>query len=232
MSILSENPMWAHALLEAWPLSSSWHMDALFNIKEQTIEYWHIHLLPSFLFVLAYFVKTRQLKNPLNLVWACIPAGLIYVLLKTPFLYPIELPDMLLHVFSASILLISLFFAADDTNYDQENLNALIFWVGIGQCLSLLFPGVSRLACSLLGLVLVRASLKDAILVSFSLQALQISVFSLTSFSQAMNSAPAFMEVLFLQVLFLTSLSMFIFLGRKAIAFCAAYRVFWIWFLM
>lgn len=228
---VSNTPELVHAALEAWPLSSSWHVEYFFGIKEQDLQLWHTHLLPAYLLIGMFFCWRKKFFCLQSLFLGLAPAGLCYFALKTPLLSAIVFDDLYLHLCAATILLLGFFCVSDDTSNSSSNIKSLIIWVGICQTLSLLLPGISRLACSTLALIFVRSTLFDLVLASFTLQAAQTLLYSLYYSPKVLTALPSYSIIALEQVIFLSSLALFCILGRKALALCATYRIFWVWFL-
>lgn len=224
------NSRLVHAFLEAWPVSSSWHMEHLFRVPSSVTESWHADLLPAYILLSVYMVYRKKLPSMQTIALAIAPALLVYALLKLSIIQPIILADETTHLIGAVVLLISVFFVRNDFTLGDYEFKKLMIAIGAFQSIALLVPGISRLACSFLALIVQGAPIIDVLLASFFLQAIQVSLWVLVNGYDYFQVSP---EILGLeQVVFLVSVGCFVYLSRAALFLSAAYRLFWLWLLV
>lgn len=218
-----------HALIEAWPVSSSWHMEHLFHLTEQQTKHWHTYLIPSYVLLAVLLSVKKQFFCIKTYILAIVPAALCYFSFKSEIANPIVLNDATTHLLGALCLFIAPFFTVGRSILTKQGLKKLIYSVGLFQCLAIAIPGLSRLSCSFLALGVQRASLLELVLVSFTLQAFQASLWAVfLGFQVEMLPAGLLIAQ---QVAFLSGVWLFVTLGSAALVLSAAYRMFWVWFL-
>ena len=141
----------AHSLFEAWPISSSWHMQALFAVQPQELEKYHILLLPILTLLL---IRSIECKLEFFVIWAIslLPTVAMYMGLKLGFVTPVVLRSDFLHIMTGLLLM---FVAYTQTYiYGHSSLKypfeLLFVYFSLLQPLSLLVPGFSRLGALML----------------------------------------------------------------------------------
>jgi hypothetical protein len=227
------NSRMIHAALEAWPVSSSWHMEHFFSLGEEVIKSWHVDLLPAYALIALFTVYKKNFFCLKTLLYALAPCVLLYLIMKFSFIDSIEFSSQATHLIAAAILITVSFFVETEAAGEAPNdFKRLLVVVGVFQSLALFFPGISRLVCCLLALTVQRSSLFDVVLASFTLQFVQVLGWALL-FQETLISPDITMSFYALeQVIFLAGLGLFILFSRFSLIAIAFYRIGWLWILM
>lgn len=226
-------PRVIHAALEAWPISSSWHMEYFFSLPQRVIKSWHTDLLPVYALIALWTIYQKKFYCLKTLFYALAPSVLLYLVMKFSFIEPIDLSFETTHLLGAAVLVTASFFVqTDPSSADSHDFKRLMILVGAFQALALLLPGISRLACCFLALTVQRSSLVDIVLASFTLQAVQVFGWALL-FQQTLLPSEVSLDFYLLeQVVFGASLALFVFFSRFSLMAAAAYRISWLWVLI
>lgn len=216
-----------HSILEAFPISSSWHLAQL-NASSTTVHNFHVWIFPIIaLYTLHQHKHSEFLKLPCwVLICSIVPTVCCYVLLKSHIiLEKIRLPAAAMHSIMGGLLLIIAI--RQIKGYDGPKLSTASVWIlsGLLQCLAMIFPGASRLGTSLLYALFYKIDFKKAFVISFSLNVITIGAgMSLDVFKNTLV-LPSALELLIASLSFIAA----IFLAHKTkwwfIGGCGAYRV-------
>ncbi len=162
--------MGLHAFLEAFPLSSSWHIQYFFQTSSSLTHLFHIYLIPIVFIVVAIeTIEHKKILNHKKFIFFCsLPAIAVYLLIKMKFLCKIHLHTWLINLLSGLLV----FIYALQQKYEFipcKNVSRprLWFWMGICQIAGIAISGFSRFGSSLLPALYYKMPFQESIVVSF-----------------------------------------------------------------
>lgn len=216
-----------HSILEAFPISSSWHLAHL-GAPSAAVHNFHVWLFPIIaLYTLHQHKRSEFLRLPFWVVLCSIvPTICCYVMLKSHILlHKIKLPAAAIHSLMGVLLL--MIAIRQIKGHDGPKLSTASVWIlsGLLQCLAMIFPGASRLGASLLYAIFYKIDFKKAFVISFSLNLITIGAGISIDILKSALVLPSATELFIASISFIAAIA----LAHKTkwwfIGACGAYRL-------
>jgi len=159
-----------HAFLEAFPLSSSWHIQYFFQTNSNVTHNFHLSMIPIIygIVTLEALYQPRILKHKFFIFFSVLPAMIVYLLIKMHIFSKISLNMGILNTLSGFLVLM----CCVQQKYRSLSLpelppHFLWFLMGCTQIFGIAISGFSRLGASLLPALFFKMPFHESLIVSF-----------------------------------------------------------------
>jgi undecaprenyl pyrophosphate phosphatase UppP len=163
-----------HSILEALPISSTWHLEYFFHLSSASVKILQLGLLPALLSIM--MINWRILpKNVFLIGSALFPTVFIYILEHEGYIQYASFSAQATHRLIGVLLIVISYRQMTAHHIKTLNDHHLLIMMGMIQPLALLIPGLSRLGTTFLPGLLFKLNFKRTMCLSFYLQLLLIT---------------------------------------------------------